>query len=96
MSELVMPTFGLSNTNGVVLNGCFKKVGCRNDLVKISNLIKSFANDNTKVAFYGAHHLVDTTELVIQNGKYYTIESLICEITSAAMPNEITCYETSQ
>jgi len=96
ISELVMPTFGLSNRNGVVLNGCFKKVGCRNDLVKISNLIKSFANDNTKVAFYGAHHLVDTTELVIQNGKYYTVESLICEITSAAIPNDTSCYETSQ
>jgi len=86
VNKIVMPTYGLSNINGVSINNCFKKGGdCRNDLTAISDLITSLI-DEPHVAFYGAAHLTDTRNLIIQNGNYYDVEAFYCEIIDAAYP----------
>lgn len=91
VNKLVMPTFGLSNQNGVCLNNCFKKNGnCQDDLLKLRSLVKEL-KDEKHVAFYGAAHVTDTTDLIIQNGDYYNVEALYCEIIVAAYPELNKC-----
>jgi len=95
INNIVMPTFGLSNINGVCLNNCFKPgFTCRDDLSQISNLVTEL-KDEQHIAFYGAAHLVDTRQLVIQNGEYYDVEAFYCEIVSAAYPELGGCTETN-
>ena len=91
VDKLVMPTFGLSNQNGVSLNNCFKSGGdCRDDLVRLSSLVTEL-KDELHIAFYGAAHVTDTRNLIIQNGNYYDVEGLYCEIISAAYPELNKC-----
>lgn len=93
IARIVMPTYGLSNANGVCMNGCFKEgYQCRDDLSALRELVKTFAQiDNINVAFYGAYHVYNTNDLIIQNGEYYDIEAFFCEIIQAVIPDSPTC-----
>jgi len=93
VARIVMPTYGLSNANGVCMNGCFREgFQCRDDLKALSNLVKTFAQmDNVNVAFYGAYHVYNTNDLIMQNGAYYDIEAFLCEIVDAVTPDSGTC-----
>jgi len=78
------------------MNNCFKNGGdCRDDLVAIGNLVKELKNE-PHIAFYGAAHVSDTKNLIIQNGDYYDIESFYCEIITAAYPELDTCEESDE
>lgn len=94
IERTVFPTFGLSNQNGVSLNNCFKTGSdCRDDLIELTDLITQL-KDEAHVAFYGAAHVTDTRNLIIQNGNYYDVEALYCEIITAAYPELGTCTES--
>jgi len=97
INALVMPTIGLSNINGVCLNACYKSgFVCRDDLIALNKAITSIANmKNTHLAFYGAAHVQDTSTLVKQQGDYYDIESVYCEIASSAVPALNSCTESN-
>ena len=91
VNKLVMPTFGLSNINGVSLNNCFKNGGdCMDDLDRLSDLVIEL-KDESHIAFYGAAHVTDTSNLIIHNGDNYDVEALYCEIISATYPELNKC-----